>query len=348
MKPEAELEGGFSRRAVGWIVTVSLISLVLGALLSAFGRNLAERPDAGANSFSRSAVGHRALVELLDGEEGLRVVSRRDLRVPPGPRRLLVLAEPLAKKKQDVARLQRLRDEAAKRQAPLVLVLPKWGTVPDPKNSSWIGAAVVRPVQDVEQVPGALAVSGLDRVKIDRLGQTVRECGARLGGIETLYQIDLQQAQLITPAAGLDPVVKCGDALLVARTQGAPAVYLVADPDLIENHGLGTADHAALIHDLLVRELKAEGVIFDETIHGFEQKPGLWAEALRIPLVFAFLQSLVLAGIVLWAGMGRFGKPLPARGIGADGPETLIDNLARLHATAERWNGELGGHRGHP
>ena len=44
------------------------------------------------------------------------------------------------------------------------------------------------------------------------------------------------------------------------------------------------------------------------------------------------LQSLLLLGVVLWAGMGRFGKPLPAAaGLGA-GKEVLIDNTAKLLA----------------
>jgi hypothetical protein len=122
-------------------------------------------------------------------------------------------------------------------------------------------------------------------------------------------------------------------------------LYLVADPDLCENHGLGTADHAALVHDLFVRELAAQEVIFDETIHGFARKPGLFAEAFRFPLVLATLQSLVLAGVVLWAGMGRFGKPLPPREALAGGPETLIDNTARLLSQSKKG---VHGHRGHP
>jgi hypothetical protein len=41
-------------------------------------------------------------------------------------------------------------------------------------------------------------------------------------------------------------------------------------------------------------------------------------------------QSLILLGIVLWAGMGRFGKPLPAAAGLAAGKQVLIDNTAKL------------------
>jgi hypothetical protein len=344
MKPGDELEGGFSRRSVGWLIAVSLGSLVFGALLSTFSQNRAERPDPGANSFSRSAVGHHALCELLR-REGIGVLSRRDLQLSaPGPHRPLILAEPPANE-NFADQLPRFLGEAARSRAPLVLVLPKWKTVPDPKHTGWIGAVVPHPIDPIERATGALALTGLGKLRIERRpGATVQKCRARLGGIETVYRIGLRRAQLIAPAPGLTPVVECGGALLVARTPGAPAVYLVADPDLIENHGLGTADHAALIHDLLVRELAAKEVIFDETIHGFARKPGLFAEAFRFPLVLATLQSLILAGVVLWAGMGRFGKPLPPRQA-LEGPETLIDNTARLLSRVKKGG---HGHRGHP
>ena len=79
-------------------------------------------------------------------------------------------------------------------------------------------------------------------------------------------------------------------------------------------------------------------MVFDETIHGFDRVPGLLAESLRFPLVLGVLQSLLLLAVVLWAGMGRFGKPLPAAPALAAGKEVLIDNTAKLLVT--------GGHAG--
>ena len=47
-------------------------------------------------------------------------------------------------------------------------------------------------------------------------------------------------------------------------------------------------------------------------------------------MVLGVLQSLLLLGVVLWAGMGRFGKPLPAAPALGAGKEVLIDNTAKL------------------
>jgi hypothetical protein len=323
-------ESGFSRRALAWMAGIAVASLLAGVLLAAFGESLSGRPNPGQNSFSSSAVGHRALAETLR-RRGLGVVSRRNAAEgKPGPHRPLIVAEPATGWARDEARLHRLRSEAAERQAPLVLVLPKWDYLAN-ERPDWVSAVTLRPVEEVGAVPGALGIGGLERVTVRRPGKLAHaDCRARLGGRERSYRVALPWGQLIQPGPGLDPVVVCGNALLVARVKAAPVVYLIADPDLLNNQGLGKGDHARLVDDLLVRGLEAHGVLFEETVHGLARQAGLAAEALRFPLLLASLQSLLLAGAVLWAGMGRFGKPRPARGGAGLGPEVLIDNTAQL------------------
>lgn len=345
MKKNAELEGGFSRRAIAWIIGLSLASLCLGLLLTAFGQNLTGRPSPGTNTFSYSAIGHRGLAELLR-ERGLGVLSRRD-RLEAAPRRVpLVLAEPGTADGTERARVAALRREAAWRGAPLVLVLPKWDGTADPEHPSWIINPVLRSVAEVRRVPAALGMAGLGtaglgEVRITR-GAEVGQCSARFGGVPRDFRVDLRPAQLIELAPGLDPVVVCGDKLLVARVSGAPVVYLVADPDILNNQGLGRADHAALVYGLLAIGLQARGVVFDETVHGLSRRSGFLAEALRFPLVLAVAQAVLLGVLVVWAGQGRFGKPLPARRGMGDGPEVLIDNTAQLLGQGGR-----SGHGGH-
>jgi hypothetical protein len=153
--------------------------------------------------------------------------------------------------------------------------------------------------------------------------------------------LELAPAQLIVPNDALQPVVACRDGWLVARRPGeaaAPEMLLIADPDLLNNQGLGRGDHAALVVRLLAGELHARGVILDETIHGFRRENGLLAEALSFPLLPATLQGLLLAGLLVWAANSRLGKPLPAAGPSPPGKAVLIENTAALLA--------LGGHAG--
>lgn len=331
-----EMEGGFSRSIIGWIVGVGVVSFALALLLSAFGEDLFEKPTPDTNSFSRSALGHRALAELLRSL-GIGVVSRRAPGTgTPGVVRPVVAAEPdpdVLLQAED--RLPELVREAHASQAPLVVVLPKWRGLPHPKNPGWVGGAALLSEGTVLQVLEQLGAEGLKEAGIEReKGPRVRGCSAgwrSAGDID--YRVDLAPAQLLEPGPGLEPEVTCGKGLLIARHQAGPEqpeIYLVSDPDLLNNHGLGDGDNAVLIYDFLTHRLGAKGLILDETIHGFRRAPGLLAEAFRFPLLLAVLQALVLTGVLLWAGMGRFGKPVPPpAGLGS-GRQVLIDSTARL------------------
>lgn len=332
-----EMEGGFSRKAVGWIVGVGVASFLLALLLTAFGEDLFSRPTPHANSYSRSALGHRALVELLQSL-GLGAVSRRTPgTAAPGPVRPLIAAEPDPEVLEVAgSRLAELRREARSRDAALVVVLPKWAGVPRASNPGWIDRAVLRPEPSLRGVLQALGEPGLENLTLVRTGGRVRPCSAGWRSAVSSglvdFQANLSPAQLLAPAPGLEPEVVCGGGLLVARHKSAdgPETYLVSDPDLLNNHGLGRGDNAALVHEFLTHRLGAKGVIFDETIHGYRRAPGILAEAFRFPLLLAVLQTAVLLGVLLWAGMGRFGKPLPPAAALGSGRQVLIDSTARL------------------
>ncbi|MFL6235957.1 MAG: hypothetical protein ACJ76N_22690, partial [Thermoanaerobaculia bacterium] len=321
-----EIEGGFSRRALAWIVGCASVSFVAAILLSVYGRDLQDRPTPEANSFSYSAVGHHAVVDFLRAM-GIGVTSRQAPAGGVGPSRPLVVAEPEGRERE---RLQALREEARDRHAALVLVLPKWTPGPPEKNQPrWLSKVSLLSLPEVEKAVQALGDEKLRNVSVQRSGGL--RCRARWGELTAELRID-EEAQLIEPADGLEPVVACPGGYLIARRVGAaePRTFLIADPDLLNNQGLDQGDNAQGIYQFFTRDLAATGAVFDETIHGFNRVPGLLAESLRFPLVLGVLQSLVLLGVVLWAGMGRFGKPLPgAPALGA-GKTVLIDNTAKL------------------
>ena len=355
------IEGGFSRRVVGWMAGVAGVSLLAGLMVSAFEGDLGQRETSRPSSWSEGALGHRALLELLKAA-GLGVVTRQSrAAMGIGPRRPLVLAEPdpdadpraPAEPRRPSHRRAAgaYERDALARQAAVVLVLPKWRGQPDPRHPGWVVDVELLPEEQalgrVERTLGALPVEGL-QVRRVKVGGGERGCRFLEAGEEAAGDtaaagpaaagswspgVDLAPAQLIVPHEGLRPVVACGGGWLAALRPAsavAPAMLLVADPDLLDNQGLGRADHAALVVRLLVGELHARGVVFDETIHGYHRAGGLLAEALRLPLLPATLHGLLVAGLALWAGAGRFGKPLPALRPPAPGKTVLIDNTAEL------------------
>jgi hypothetical protein len=323
---EPEIEGGFSRRTLAWVIGCVAVSFVAAILLSVYGRDLASRPATEANTFSYSAIGYHGVEELLRSM-GLGVVSRQAPAGGVGAGRPLVLAEPSAREQE---RLETLRGEARDRHAALVVILPKWTPgPPDAKKPGWLSRVSLMSTVEVERTLRALGDKDLREVTVRRSGDL--RCVARWGESRAELRVE-GLAQLLVPEAHLRPVVECRDGYLIARRAGsaAPPTFLISDPDLLNNQGLSQGDNAEGIYQFFTRDLAAAGVVFDETIHGFNRVPGLLAESLRFPMVLGVLQSLLLLGVVLWAGMGRFGKPLPAAPALGAGKEVLIDNTAKL------------------
>ena len=328
--PEAvetpEIEGGFSRRTLAWIIGCASVSFVAAILLSVYGRDLVSRPTPEANTFSYSAVGHHATVEFLRSM-GLGVVSRQAPAGGVGPAQPLVVAEP---DPGDSARLKALREEAEDHHAALVIVLPKWTPgPPESKKPDWLSRVSLMNAKRVEQALRSFGDEELREVTVQRTGDL--RCEAQWEGSAAALRIDAP-AQLLAPSPNLEPVVGCPEGYLIARRVGVPEprTFVIADPDLLNNQGLDKADNAQGIYQFFTQDLAATGIVFDETIHGFNRVPGLLAESLRFPMVLGVLQSLLLLGVVLWAGMVRFGKPLPAAPALGAGKEVLIDNTAKL------------------
>lgn len=339
-----ELEGGFSRRKLAWAVGVAVASFVIFLLLLAFGRDLEGPPPPGPNTFSTSALGHQAAVELLR-ELGLGVLSRQSPGGGTDAAHPLVVAEPDPSLGGGSERLEALWREARDRGAPLVIVLPKWSPGPPQEGrKEWLAKVDLMPVEQVSWFVRRFEDPDL-RVSAQRV-RRARDCQARWRPEDEPTPLGIridEAAQLLAPQKGLDPIVWCAGGLLVARRLAAsgkddedagdrPQVVVVADPDLLNNHGLGQGENAAAFYQLLATALDAKGVVFDETIHGFNRTRGLIAEALRFPMVLGVMQGLLLLGLVLWAGMGRFGKPLPVTLGLARGKEVLIGNTAELLA----------------
>jgi hypothetical protein len=321
-----ELEGGFSRRTLAWVIGCASVSFVAAILLSVYGYDLTSRPTPEANTFSYSAVGHHGVVEFLRSL-GLGVVSRQAPAGGVGPGRPLVVAEP---DPGDAARLQALRGEARDRHAALVVVLPKWAPGPPEKaRPDWLSRVTLLTTGQVERALRAFGDEALRGVTVQRTGRL--RCTARWQGSAIELYVEAP-AQVLEPAESLEPVVQCPEGYLIARRGGAPEprTFVIADPDLLNNQGLGQGDNALGIYQFFTQDLAATGLVFDETIHGFNRVPGLLAESLRFPMVLGVLQSLLLLGVVLWAGMGRFGKPLPAAPALGAGKSVLIDNTAKL------------------
>jgi hypothetical protein len=306
-------------------------SLAAAALLGVFGDALYDPPSAGADSFSRSAVGHRAFVELARAFGRPVVVSRHATADKARADAIVALLEPRVGP-EDEAREALLEDVnlAARR---LLVVLPKREALADPARPRWAASAAPLPVDDAQRV--------LDALELDL--RVVRPTGAA-GWVGALPAPALEAPQLLAfpPGGaplpdGLAPLVSCAEGILAAEWSASGndgeewRTVVLADPDVLASHGLGEGDNAALALALLDR-LGPEPLplVVDETLHGFEQRPSLARELLRFPLVLATISAALAAALLAWAAAIRFGRPRAAPPPLAAGKLFLVEASAGL------------------
>jgi len=319
----------FSRRAALLIWLGGGASLLTFMLYIVFGSGVSEPESAGNDSYSRSAVGHHVLAELLAELDVSVTVSRHASGHRAGETAILVLAEP----NPDTflgplgSEVPLMLDSAAV----VLLVLPKWDYQEDDDRDSWIRANRPLPAESVARVLQAADDGG----SIVRLTGEPGEPTTNALGIDP----ELDAPQLVSPG-NLVPLVAYEGGLLlgeVPRDEGI--LYVLSDPDILANHGIGRGRNA----EFIVRTLMDLGagerpVVIDETTHGHAARPSVWRHLFGFPLLITTLHALLTLGILFWAATGRFGAPeSPRVGLMA-GKGILIDNTAELlqftgHAT---------------
>ncbi len=318
--------GVFGRRRVAWLGAIAAVSLGAAAFLGVYGDALYDPPSVAPDAFSRSAVGHRAFVELLRGL-GWQVVISRHRTADKADEAVVALLEPRVGPAGEARRgVAEGVGEAASR---LLVVLPKRAAVPHPVRPRWAGATALLPPEDPQQV---LEVLGLE-------GTIVRPSGPVAPWTGDLPSPALDQPQLVRSEA-LTPLVSNADGVLVGEVvSGDFRTVVLADPDVLATHGLARGENAALAVALLER-LGAAGlpVVVDETLHGFDQQPSLARELLRFPLVLATLSALLAAALLAWAAAASFGRPLRPAPPLAPGKLFLVESTAGLL----RHGGHLG------
>ncbi len=338
----------FSGRVVAILATVAVLSFGLAFVISAFGEDLGTPRSIGTDTYSRSALGHGAFVELLRAS-GVEVEIRRAPPSRPDDRRVSRwLIEPHMPRDPDDNPLHEAFDDLWYARAPdapsgaLVVVAPKWLVLrPSRENPDWIGDRMERDTgRFLDGVNEFLDEMGVRKLDVERSAGALPDAPCRVGDrevgravLEAPRSID---ASAFEPSDDLwiwEPWIVCGDLVLAARTEEAderPPIVFLADPDLLNNQGLDDGANAELALALVREVAGAEKIAIDETVHGYGVTDSLVAELFRFPLVLALLHGLLAAGVVVWAGAGRFGQPVPPPSAPIDGKELLIDNAARL------------------
>jgi hypothetical protein len=101
--------------------------------------------------------------------------------------------------------------------------------------------------------------------------------------------------------------------VLVGLQHGEGYVYASSAVHPLTNAGLGRADNAALMLNILRRVPAGGRVVFDEYHHGFVGQPSMRSLLLSTPWGWAILYAAAVGAVYLALTGRRFGRPVPLR-----------------------------------
>ncbi len=323
----------FDARVVRVLAGVAVASFVAGLVFAITGAHVDEVRSYKADTFSRSAVGHRGLLETLRRLDVPLVVSRHGTAAKAGAGTVLVLLQPTDPKAAAKIVVEAKTDR-------VLVVLPKWAPRPNKKTPAHVES--VRLGQDARVLMRALEVEATPGVV--KAGPPIT---APQGWPTPTPATDSLQT-----LSGLERVVSINGEALVAKTTTASgkSMWLVAEPDLLNNAGLALGENAALALALLADVAQGgRTLVLDETSNGYLRPPEIFSALFEFPLVLVLLHTALLVLALLWAAMRRFGAPRPPAPAFGRGREALMESTAALmrygghsaHALREYWRAAL-------
>ena len=342
----------FDPRVIGAVVVIGVIGFIAMWALMALGPQLSSGNNAQGHALSKGVAGYAGIVDYAE-RAGMWVDVRRAV-VEAGPLEdeegstLLVLTPDQNSDPDDIAALVK-----AHGNEPVLIVLPKWRTIPHPQRKGWSGIGFVAPAHprlvpwarfggrepDIAVIttrqsgPLALKGSGYQRgTAATRPGQWQ----ALFGGAGTVMigmpDVPLFRAPAERPASSLEEWRNAENPALLIRSANR-RLYVLADPDLINNFAFASrarARTALAVLDMVAEDADAGGVAFDVTLNGLGGDSGGFLRLAFVPPFIGITLCLIAAGLfALWQAAARFGPArVPARAI-------PISKLALIESSAE-------------
>jgi hypothetical protein len=309
----------FNPRVVAALAAVLIGLFAASLLLSGSSRHHDDENLAGPSTYSRSAVGHLGFFDLLRKLDYRAIRGEHDILAQVGTNGILVLAEPATALRGGASNNNPLGAET------ILLILPKWYVWRNPERDGWIGAAQPLQTSEVRSVLTSVAGAG-EIVRVDKPSAFQNSLAIPRPTIAAPVQL--------IKNSKLRPIVSTAEGILVGELKlGRRRIWVLADPDPIENHGIGNGDNLAFATAIMYAMLadKPGRVVFDETLHGIRHpQPSIFKFLLEFPFNLVTLQIVAAVALLLMASMGRFGAPQNPDRILQAGKRDLISNAANL------------------
>lgn len=314
----------FSPRMGLALALVGVFAFSAFVTLLAYAPDLQRNPFCAPDVYSRCAIGFAGLKEVAGNDGTPTLISRAAL--PSGRNQGLLIVTPQPGSEADVGALNF--------SGPVLVVLPKWRTHPDPLNLSWgVRDGLIPPREmphaDLLDVVTVARRSGAAHPTLMGAAGTPFE-GLRLspGAVDSLQTLQ---------AKGWSPAITDETGRVVMAEAPSSRIFVLADPDLLNTHGLADLDTFG-VATAIVRTLRmGEGpVIFDATLAGYKQDHSplkLMFDPPFLAVTLCVAAALALAG---WQALYRFGPLMTSGRALALGKEGLVDNSAQLIRLARR------------
>jgi len=318
----------FRSRTVILIVAVGVIAFAGFLLLIAFAPQFQSGHDGRGHALSTSGNGFAGLVELTDNLGSHSLIARQDEQL--ATQDLLVVTPEIDSDQKDLVKLLALRGDA-----PTLVILPKWLTRPLPGEPDWAQRVdLICPcggLYGLEKYARKMAVDQTPfKPPLPSTNDTPRLARARVGGLD-------QQQRLA--GSGFTPVLLDKDGrVVIGKLIGRP-VFVLADPDLLNNQGLRDPWTARQGWQVIEDLATTDEIAFDLTLNGFgtskDAKSPLQSvfKPPFLPVTLIIVAAGFLAGL---HGAVRFGAPAAAARAIAMGKRTLVDNAAMLFRAARK------------
>jgi hypothetical protein len=306
----------FNPMVIAAMIAAGIVAFIAYWVLSAFAPDLSSGRDGGQHALSRSATSYSAIIEILRASGTTVEIDRREDNQDAG---LLILTPPMTATAEDIA--ERID---AHGDRPVLVVLPRWSTVPHESQRGWVSrAGPANPFPMLIRPPFTQEAAFSD---------------SRGGAIG--YGIVLPPTVRTISAPGLVPVISAPDGrAVVASLSRRPRLMILADADLIANHGVGTAERARSSVALIDAIAPGLPITFDVQLNGYGGGRSLVRLAFTPPFLGLTLCLLAAGLLALWSGFARFGPPWRDVRTIAFGKAGLVANSARLIVQAGRVRG---------
>lgn len=309
---------------IGVVITGFIAFLAMMAMTG-----LAPQSDEGSGSTRThanavAASGYKGVATLLENE-GWNVYRDRNgytYSLEDEERALHIITPSPTTDPEALAKLlSTVRDD------PILVILPKWMTAPDQKQK-W--------ARDPFYVPPAIDDVLRAVIPDDKSARVVPARGLK----QPASAPGLIWASRITESGLVTVVPHPSGGAVLAETAGKNKIWILADPDLVNNLALATpasAERARRIITDVAADADASEIVFDLSLHGFGGGDrSLLRHAFSPPFVAAtaiLIATMLLAG---WQALGRFGPAVRERRALAMSQMALIDSSAALLSQAGR------------